>query len=328
MADDLLQACQDDLANVSSSHELDQVKSKYLGAKSVIKEKLSELSTLSNEEKVVLGKAIHNIKKQIAVLLSDKKKAITFAEEQSRLKNQRVDTSIPARFQTIGALHPLTKTKRDLLTILSRCGFDYADGPEIESPYYNFTALNTPAYHPAVTSQDTMYISDDTLLRSHTSNVQIRMLELHKPPLRIVSPGRVYRADTPDATHSPCFMQCEGLVVDEQCTLYDLKQTIQYLLESFFQEEIKMRFRPSFFPFTEPSFECDIWFNNQWLEVLGCGMVHPSVLSNVNIDTNKYHGYAFGVGIDRLAMLRYKINDIRLLYEGKIPFLSQFSEGA
>lgn len=323
----LVKACEADLKLASSHHDLDQVKSKYLGPKSEVREHLSQLSKLSPEEKSRAGRVVHQTKKAIETAIAIRKSLIDELLEQKQLAENGVDTTLPAEFTKMGGLHPLTLTQRDLLKILSKLGFDVADGPEIETSHYNFTALNTPLYHPAVTSQDTMYLKDGDLLRSHTSCVQIHMMEQYKPPLRVVAPGRVYRADTPDATHSPCFMQCEGLVVDQVCTLADLKKTLKYLLESFFQKEIKMRFRPSFFPFTEPSFECDIWFNDQWLEVLGCGMVHPNVLANVGIDTDRYHGYAFGVGIDRLAMLRYNITDIRSLYEGKIPFLSQFSEG-
>ena len=323
----LVKACENDLRLADSQHDLDQVKSRYLGPKSALREQLSQLSSLSSQEKATTGRALHLTKKALESAIAARKQLIDAALEAKQLAENGVDTTVPATFSKLGSLHPLTKTQRDLLRILSKLGFDVADGPEIETSHYNFTALNTPLYHPAVTSQDTMYLADGDLLRSHTSCVQIHTMEQYNPPLRVVAPGRVYRADTPDATHSPCFMQCEGLVVDENCTLFDLKKTLKYLLESFFQKEIKMRFRPSFFPFTEPSFECDIWFNDQWLEVLGCGMVHPNVLANVRIDTDRYHGYAFGVGIDRLAMLRYNITDIRSLYEGKIPFLSQFSEG-
>ncbi len=326
MSASLIEACESDLEQAGTHHELDQVKSKYLGPKSEIRNKLASLSSLPVEQKAEVGRSTHHLKKSIEDLITRKKNTIDQLIEQKSLQDNAVDTTVMSRFMSYGALHPLTTTQRQLLKILQGLGFDIADGPEIETSYYNFQALNTPLYHPAVTSQDTMYIANGALLRSHTSSVQIRMMEQYEPPLRIIAPGRVFRADTPDATHSPCFMQCEGLVVDQNCTLYDLKKTLVYVLQAFFKEELKVRFRPSFFPFTEPSFECDIWFNNQWLEVLGCGMVHPNVLQNVGVDTAKYHGFAFGVGIDRLAMLRYKISDIRTLYEGKIPFLSQFRD--
>ena len=319
----IIQQCALDLESISDQHGLDQVKAKYLGGKSSVREAFKKIAGLDVESRAKLSAQINTIKKSLSELIFAKKAAILEEEMRAALAKESVDTTLDADFCRQGALHPLTKTLDDLKRLLSKIGFDIAMGPEVERFYYNFTALNTPRYHPAVTSQDTLYIDEDQLLRSHTSCVQIRMLENHKPPLRIFSPGRVFRADTPDATHSPCFMQCEGLVVDDTASLSDLVDTLKMVLEGFFEQSLKLRFRPSYFPFTEPSLECDIWFKDRWLEVLGCGMVHPNVLKNVGIDPTQYRGFAFGLGIDRLTMLRYQIDDIRALYDGDQAFLRQ-----
>jgi len=324
--DSLLKACEEDLKTVDAIHQYDQVKSRYLGVKSVLKQQLSTLSSMPKAQKAVQGKAIHQFKRSLESLFATKKDSLGEALERARLAEDCVDVTVDSVAYWKGAEHPLSLTQKRLVSMFAKLGFDLVDGPEIETFYYNFTALNTPKYHPAVTSQDTFYLSNGSLLRSHTSSVQIRMMEQHKPPLRVISPGRVFRADTPDATHSPCFMQCEGLVVDTASSLLDLRATLVNILEGFFEKKLKVRFRSSFFPFTEPSFECDIWFNGQWLEVFGCGMVHPNVLENVGVDSSIYQGFAFGMGIERLTMLRYNIDDIRLLYEGDQAFLQQFSE--
>tara|TARA_B100001989_G_scaffold252824_1_gene236431 strand:- start:1034 stop:2029 length:996 start_codon:yes stop_codon:yes gene_type:complete len=322
----IIQQCMQELESISDQHGLDQVKAKYLGGKSVIREAFKRIAELDPADRAIQSASINTIKREITEIIFAKKALIAEAETLAELAKDSVDTTLQADFCRQGALHPLTKTLDDLKRLLSKMGFDIASGPEVEQFYYNFTALNTPRYHPAVTAQDTLYINDDQLLRSHTSCVQIRMLEKHNPPLRIFSPGRVFRADTPDATHSPCFMQCEGLVVDEASTMRDLVETLKCLLEGFFKQSLELRFRPSYFPFTEPSLECDIWFKNRWLEVLGCGMVHPNVLTSVDIDPQRYRGFAFGLGIDRLTMLRYQIDDIRSLYDGDQSFLQQDDE--
>ncbi len=319
----IIEQCRKEVESAHDQHGLDLVKSKYLGGKSAVRESLKSLSQLSGDERAKASAAVNEIKKELGSIIFTRKNTILKEQTEKALAEEGVDTTMSADLWRTGAKHPLTKTLSDLKRLLFKIGFDVAFGPEVENFYYNFTALNTPRYHPAVTSQDTLYVEGDKLLRSHTSCVQIRMLENHKPPLRIFSPGRVFRADTPDATHSPCFMQCEGLVVDQKATLSDLVGTLRYLLEGFFGQSLKLRFRPSYFPFTEPSLECDIWFKDRWLEVLGCGMVHPSVLRNVGLDTYTYRGYAFGLGIDRLTMLRYQIDDIRSLYEGDQAFLQQ-----
>lgn len=319
----IIQQCRSELESVNDQHELDLLKSRYLGGKSPLRSALKALGEMDHSKRAAASASINAIKKQLNDLLFSKKQEIIESETRKALAKTGVDTSLEAGMVQAGSLHPLTRCLNEIKQLLVKIGFDIAMGPEVEQFYYNFTALNTPRYHPAVTSQDTLYISDDDLLRSHTSCVQIRMLEQHEPPLRIFSPGRVFRADTPDATHSPCFMQCEGLVVDKQVSLTDLVDTLRYVLEGFFGQTLRLRFRPSYFPFTEPSLECDIWFKNKWLEVLGCGMVHPHVLKNAGVDPQVYKGFAFGLGIDRLTMLRYQIEDIRTLYEGDQAFLQQ-----
>ncbi|MEC8882801.1 MAG: phenylalanine--tRNA ligase subunit alpha [Pseudomonadota bacterium] len=326
----VIDQCRKEVESVVDQHDLDQVKSKYLGNKSVVKEAFKRISSLEPEARLRASAAVNAIKKELGQIIFSRKEQLILLQTQKALEKDKVDTTLSADLWQGGVLHPLSKTMSEIKGLLYKLGFDIAFGPEAETFYYNFTALNTPRYHPAVTSQDTLYIDhpdqEDLLLRSHTSCVQIRMLENHKPPLRIFSPGRVFRADTPDATHSPCFMQCEGLLVDKKVTLSDLVAILRYVLEGFFGQSLKLRFRPSYFPFTEPSLECDIWFKNNWLEVLGCGMVHPNVLKNVGIDSSEYRGFAFGLGIDRLTMLRYQIEDIRCLYEGDQAFLQQGSD--
>lgn len=317
-----------DLLRVNTTHDLDILKAKFLGQKSFVREQLMRLGKLPGPERAKQGKEIHALRQEIQAKIESKKQQLAQELVKAALQQQQVDTTRSVESMYSGSSHPLTVTQNRLLTIFSQLGFEQVQGPEMETAYYNFTALNTPKNHPAITSQDTLYIEDsDLLLRSHTSSVQIRTLEQHQPPLRIISPGRVFRADTPDATHSPCFMQCEGLVVDSHSSLVDLKMTLESALSSFFAQSIATRFRPSYFPFTEPSLECDIWFKDKWLELLGCGMVHPWVLANLGIDTDKYQGYAFGIGIDRLCMLHYGIEDIRDLYTGDSNFLAQFQSG-
>ena len=324
---DLLIGLRNDLSQVTTLHELDQVKSRYLGQNSLIREQLVSLGRLPKEERAQAGKSINNLKSQVENAVANHKSVLIERQEAEKLEKEAVDTSRFLIHSRQGALHPLTKIKKRLQTILESLGFHMVEGDEIETAYYNFTALNTPDYHPATTVQDTFYLQDvDYLLRSHTSCVQVRTMEKNEPPLRIFSPGRVFRADTPDATHSPCFAQCEGLVIDKKSTIRDLEATLRILLESFFERPLTMRFRPSYFPFTEPSFECDIAFKDKWLEILGCGMVHPNVLDNVGIDSSEWQGFAFGLGIDRLCMLYYGIDDIRLLYESDVRFLSQFRD--
>ena len=319
----IIEQCRQEAEQVASQHDLDQLKAKYLGGKSAVRESLKALASLDPEARNLASANVNAIKKQLGIIIHERKTALVEEQTARALVEQGLDIGLSTDVWRQGALHPLTKTFNQLKRLMYSMGFDVAFGPEAETFYYNFTALNTPRHHPAVTLQDTIYIDDDQLLRSHTSSVQIRMLETVKPPVRIFSPGRVFRADTPDATHSPCFMQCEGLVVDQEATLSDLIATLRFLLEGFFGQTLELRFRPSYFPFTQPSFECDILFKGRWLEVLGCGMVHPNVLENVGIDSTVYQGYAFGLGIDRLTMLRYHIEDIRQLYDGDLSFLAQ-----
>ena len=324
---DLVNQLVTELSDVNSQYDFDQVKSRYLGPSSVIRTKLQALGSLPKDQRALAGKSINQIKNKIEQTLHAHKEILAKDLEQKKLEKQSIDTSLPTPYSHLGSVHPLTKIRKKLEFILRNLGFHMVEGNEVESAYYNFTALNTPAYHPATTVQDTFYLADlDFLLRSHTSCVQIRTMENHKPPLRIFSPGRVFRADTPDATHSPCFSQCEGLVIDKTSNIKDLEVTLRLILESFFEKSLEMRFRPSYFPFTEPSFECDIKFKGKWLEVLGCGMVHPNVLDNVDIDSSIWQGFAFGLGIDRLCMLYYGLDDIRSLYDSDLRFLFQFRD--
>ena len=321
---DLPKQLEVELSNASTHHEIDNIKSAFLGAKSAVRQALMALGKLEKQDRAAAGKSINVVKSQLEQLIANGKSSLDQKLEQQKLEQDAVDTTLHNPFARLGAHHPLTQTRRRLQNLLQKLGFTLVEGDDIETKYYNFTALNTPEYHPATTVQDTFYVDAEHLLRSHTSCVQIKTMETHQPPLRIFSPGRVFRADTPDATHSPCFMQCEGLVVDKASTVLELEATLRIVLEGFFGQELKMRFRPSYFPITQPSFECDIWFNGSWLEILGCGMVHPFVLDNVGIDTSVYQGFAFGIGIDRLTMLAYGIDDIRCLYDSDVRFLKQF----
>ena len=285
---------------------------------------LKAVSSMPPSHRSAQGAQINKHRKQFEDKISQAKALLEQRMVAEKLKSGRKDTSLPTSKHHPSSIHPLTLITRRVVSILSKYSFDVAVGPEIETSYYNFTALNTPEHHPARTMQDTFYLHQDYLLRSHTSPVQIRIMEHQPPPLRVISPGRVFRADTLDATHSPCFYQCEGLVIDETSTIQDLVQLLSCFLNEFFGEDLPIRFRSSYFPFTEPSLECDIYFKGSWLEVLGCGMVHPSVLEHASIDATRYQGFAFGMGIDRLAMLYYGIDDIRYLYDGDLSFLQQF----
>jgi phenylalanyl-tRNA synthetase alpha chain len=265
-------------------------------------------------------------KDKLEEALRARREALQNEKLEARLKEEALDVTLPGRGRGLGALHPVTRTLERVEAIFHSVGFEVADGPEIESDYYNFTALNQPENHPARSMHDTFYLADGKhLLRTHTSPIQVRWMESHRPPIKIIAPGRVYRVDS-DATHSPMFHQVEGLWIDEHITFADLKGVVADFLKRFFErEDLKVRFRPSFFPFTEPSAEVDMSFGERWLEIGGCGMVHPKVLQNVRIDPEKYHGFAFGMGLDRLTMLRYGVNDLRLFFENDLRFLKQFT---
>ena len=273
-----------------------------------------------------MGARINAAKQTLENALNEQRERIQNVKLETKLKEEALDVTLPGRGSGFGGLHPVSRTLERVEALFHSIGFDVADGPEIETDYYNFTALNQPENHPARSMHDTFYLADSTLLlRTHTSPIQVRYMKTHKPPIRIIAPGRVYRVDS-DATHSPMFHQVEGLWVDEDITFANLKGVVQDFLQKFFErDDLTVRFRPSFFPFTEPSAEMDMSWNGGWLEIGGCGMVHPEVFRHVGIDSEKYRGFAFGLGVERLAMLRYGVNDLRLFFENDLRFLKQFS---
>lgn len=305
--------------------ELEVVKARYLGKTGALNALLKTLGQLPPEERKTVGAHINECKNQFQNAFNTKRDALNEAKLQARLKAEALDVTLPARGQEIGGLHPVTLTLQRIVELFHSMGFSVADGPEIEDDFHNFQALNIPENHPARAMQDTFYIENGDVLRTHTSPIQIRyMLDKKEPPIRIIAPGRVYRVDS-DATHSPMFHQAEGLWIEEGVTMADLKAVFTDFIRRFFErDDLQVRFRPSFFPFTEPSAEIDIMSDRGWLEVGGCGMVHPNVLKNVGIDAEKYTGFAFGIGLDRFAMLRYGINDLRLFFDNDLNFLKQF----
>jgi phenylalanyl-tRNA synthetase alpha chain len=320
----------------SSSRELDEVRVRYLGKKGAITDLLKSLGTLPADERPAAGQAVNAARKDVEGAIKKRKEEISSAEGDRRLLEQRIDITLPGVFTDRGSRHPINLVMEEILDIFQGMGFSVRTGPEIESDYYNFEALNIPRNHPARDMQDTFYIDDDTVLRTHTSPVQIRTMESEKPPLRIVSPGKVYRVDY-DVTHSPMFHQVEGFLVDERITFGDLKGVLVEFVHQFFGEGTAVRFRPSFFPFTEPSAEvdigcvmcggsgCRVCSNTGWLEILGSGMIHPEVFRHVGYDRGQFSGFAFGMGVERVTMLRYRIDDIRLFFENDLRFLKQFS---
>lgn len=314
---------------------LDAIRVDYLGKKGKLTDILKGLVHLSPEEKPKMGQRVNQLKRDISACIEEKMLQLKEQALQLKLANERIDVTLPGRLNQMGSLHPVTQVKQRINDYFSRLGFDIVEGPEIETEFYNFEALNIPAHHPARAMHDTFYFGDGRLLRTHTSPVQIRTMEKQTPPLRLIAPGRVYRCDS-DLTHTPMFHQVEGLLIDKDATLAGLKGLLQDFFVCFFGREVPIRFRPSYFPFTEPSAEVDIECTQchgkgcrsckytGWLEVLGCGMVHPNVLSAVAISPDEYRGWAFGMGIDRLTMLYYGIDDLRLLFENDLTFLSQF----
>jgi len=327
------------IEQASDISTLEQLRVQFLGKKGSLTEQLKSLGKLDPEERPKAGAAINAAKVQVQEALEAKKSVLNAKETAKKQLAEAVDVTLPGRRQSIGGLHPVTRTLQRIEHIFSSAGFDVAQGPEIEDDYHNFEALNIPAHHPARAMHDTFYFDSGLLLRTHTSTVQVREMETGEPPFRFICPGRVYRCDS-DLTHTPMFHQVEGMLVDEKVTMADLKGLLIEFLQVFFEADLDVRFRPSYFPFTEPSAEmdvqcvsckgegCRICSHTGWLEVGGCGMVHPNVLKYSNIDTEKYTGFAFGMGVDRLAMLRYQINDLRLLFENDLRFLRQFSQGA
>ena len=312
-------------AAISDEAELEQVKAKYLGKEGSLTVLLKGLGKLSAEERPAAGARINQVKQSIESALQQRRDALQQNKLEQKLAAEALDVTLPGRGLGTGGLHPVTRTLERIEQLFHSLGFAIASGPEIERDFYNFTALNIPENHPARAMHDTFYIDPQHVLRTHTSPVQVRYMEANQPPLKIISSGRVYRVDS-DATHSPMFHQVEGLWVDEQISFANLKGVVQDFLQRFFErDDLQVRFRPSFFPFTEPSAEMDMSWNGGWLEIGGCGMVHPNVLKHVNIDSEKYLGFAFGLGVERLAMLRYGVNDLRLFYESDLRFLKQFN---
>ena len=319
--DDALQQ----FAVIHDEAELEQVKAKYLGKEGSLTGLLKGLGKLSNEERPAAGAKINVVKQQIEAALQARRDTLQHAKLAQKLAAESLDVTLPGRGASTGGLHPITLTLQRIEQLFHSLGFAVTAGPEIEHDFYNFTALNIPDNHPARAMHDTFYLDPEHVLRTHTSPVQVRYMEANQPPLKIISPGRVYRVDS-DATHSPMFHQVEGLWVDENVSFANLKGVVQNFLQRFFeQDDLQVRFRPSFFPFTEPSAEMDMSWKGGWLEIGGCGMVHPNVLKNVNIDSEKYLGFAFGLGVERLAMLRYGVNDLRLFFESDLRFLKQFN---
>lgn len=311
------------ISQASSTLDLEHLRVYYLGKKGALTELLKELGTLPPEMRPLLGKEVNIAKQSIQEGIKLRMAQLKKDDLENQLRREVLDITLPGRAMGLGSIHPITSVWQRLEDLFCSMGFQVIEGPEIENEYYNFEALNIPAHHPARAMHDTFYLEDGSLLRTHTSPVQIRAMEQARPPFRFITPGRVFRCDS-DQTHTPMFHQLEGLVVDENITFAHLKGLLQSFLEAFFEESVSLRFRPSYFPFTEPSAEVDLRHPDGWLEVLGCGMVHPIVLQNVGIDSEKFSGFAFGLGIDRLAMLRYGVKDLRLFFENDLRFLSQF----
>lgn len=304
---------------------LDQVRVEYMGKKGKLTELLKGLGKLSAEERPAAGQQINLAKQQIQQSIGAKGEALRTLELNSKLAEEAIDVTLPGRTELPGNLHPVSRTIARIEQFFGELGFAVKTGPEVEDGFHNFDALNIPANHPARADHDTFYFNPDVMLRTQTSGVQIRTMETEKPPLRIISPGRVYRNDY-DQTHTPMFHQVEGLMVDRNVSFSELKGILHDFLHHFFEESLQIRFRPSYFPFTEPSAEVDVMGKNgQWLEVLGCGMVHPNVLKAVNIDPQEFTGFAFGMGVERLTMLRYGVTDLRSFFENDLRFLKQFN---
>jgi len=318
----LISALKDNLTECDSLNKLALIKSQYLGKQGKLTLEFSRIKDAKLFERKELGQVLNNIKIQINSLIEKKFESLANTNKKSKLNF--FDVTLPGRNISLGSRHPISITINTITKILNNSGFTSVSGPEIEDEFYNFEALNILASHPARDMHDTFYVTDNKLLRTHTSSVQIHTMLANKPPLRIMTPGKVYRCDS-DPTHSPMFHQIEGLCIDKDVNFCQLKGFLINFIEQFFGKKMEIRFRPSYFPFTEPSAEIDIKFNNKWLEILGCGIVHPNVLKNVKINHKQYTGFAFGLGIERLAMLKYGITDLRIFYDNDISFLSQFS---
>ena len=324
------------ITDSGDENSLEQLRVQYLGKKGKLTVLLKSLGQLPVEERPAAGEKINLVKRQIQAALKARKTSLVEASLDAQLSQEVIDVTLPGRRQSAGGLHPITITIDRITSIFASAGYDVVEGPEIEDEYHNFEALNIPSHHPARDMHDTFYVSPGTVLRTHTSPVQIRVMEDGKPPFRMICPGRVYRCDS-DLTHTPMFHQVEGLLIDEGVSFAGLKGTVEDFLHAYFEEEMPVRFRPSYFPFTEPSAEvdigcvscggkgCRICDHSGWLEIMGCGMVHPHVLEMSNVDPRKYNGFAFGIGIERLAMLRYGVSDLRTYFENDLRFLQQFN---
>lgn len=325
------------LANIEDPAELENVKARYLGKNGVLTELLKGLGKLPADERPAIGSQINQAKNQLEATLKFRRDAIQGKELEAKLTEEALDITLPGRGSGVGGLHPVTRTLQRIEALFHAIGFNVASGPEIETDFYNFTALNIPENHPARAMHDTFYIDNGNLLRTHTSPVQIHYMQNNEPPIKVIAPGRVYRCDS-DVTHTPMFHQVEGLWIDENANFAALKGVLADFMAHFFErDDLPVRFRPSFFPFTEPSAEmdigcvmcdgkgCRVCSHTGWLEVLGCGMVHPNVLKHVAIDSERYIGFAFGMGVERLTMLRYGVNDLRLFFENDVRFLRQFN---
>ena len=329
--DQLLQTANEQITAADNLKILDDIRVHYLGKKGVVTEQLKTLGKLPAEERKSAGQRINQVKHAIQALLEERGKTLEAEAIAAKLASEAIDVTLPGRRSSRGSLHPVSITLQRIQSIFANYGFSVADGPEIEDDFHNFEALNIPPHHPARAMHDTFYFDDGLLLRTHTSSVQIRTMQEQAPPIRIIAPGRVYRCDS-DVTHSPMFHQVEGLCVDPDVNFAQLKGLVIEFLHTFFDnDQLGIRFRPSYFPFTEPSAEVDIEWrdkdgNATWLEVMGCGMVHPNVFDKVGIDNNKFSGFAFGLGVERLAMLYYGVRDLRMFYENDLRFLQQFSE--
>ena len=334
--DDIKQNAIDELKNIKDDIQVEDIRVKYLGKKGELTKILRGMKDLSKEERPVIGKLANEIRNTLESAIEETSSKIKKLKRESKLESEVIDITMPGRKQVIGKRHPLEQTLEEMKQIFISMGFSIEDGPEVEKDYYNFEALNIPKNHPARGEQDTFYINDNVVLRTQTSPTQIRTMEKQKPPIKMISPGKVYRSDAVDATHSPIFYQMEGLVVDKGITFANLKGTLELFAKKMFGSEMKTKFRPHHFPFTEPSAEmdatcfvcngkgCKVCKGEGWIELLGCGMVHPQVLRNCGIDPEVYSGFAFGMGVDRMVMLKYGIDDIRNMYESDVRFLNQF----
>ena len=333
----LVEAALAEVAGAGDARALDDVRVRYLGKKGEISALLKSLGGLSADERPKAGALINEAKQRVQAAIDERRQTLEEAALNEQLSAETLDVTLPGRGEQPGALHPVTRMRRRMEDFFLRLGFDIAEGPEVEDDFHNFEALNIPAHHPARAMHDTFYFGDGRLLRTHTSPVQVRVMQKGEPPFRIIAPGRVYRCDS-DLTHTPMFHQVEGLLVDENITFADLKGTVAAFLKFVFEvDDLPVRFRPSYFPFTEPSAEvdvgcmtcggegCRVCSHSGWLEIMGCGMVHPKVLEHGGVDASRYSGFAFGMGVERLTMLRYGVNDLRLFFENDARFLSQFA---